>query len=60
MRFGGAMRGRDRTKGMKEANGFTVRQASVDEAATIAHHRRAMFLEMGSACEAALDEMAVR
>lgn len=39
---------------------FTVRRASVDDAATIADHRRAMFLEMQSADEAALDEMAAR
>lgn len=41
-------------------SGFTVRRASVADAPTIAHHRRAMFLEMQSADEAALDKMAAR
>ncbi|HXC96904.1 MAG TPA: GNAT family N-acetyltransferase [Edaphobacter sp.] len=39
---------------------FTVRRASVEDAMTIAAHRRAMFLDMGSAGEEALDEMAAR
>ena len=45
---------------MKLAEGFVVRRACVADARTVAHHRRAMFLEMHSAGEAELDEMAER
>src|SRR5690348_5574252 len=45
---------------MKLTDGFMVRRASVADAATIVHHRRAMCLEMRPADEAALNEMAAR
>jgi GNAT superfamily N-acetyltransferase len=45
---------------MNGTDGFSVQRGSVKDAAVIARHRRLMFLEMGSATEAALDEMAAR
>ena len=45
---------------MSLAQGFTVRRATVEDAAVITAHRRAMFQEMRSAGEAVLDEMAAR
>lgn len=45
---------------MTLAEGFTVRRATVEDAAAITHHRRAMFREMRSASDGVLDEMAAR
>jgi GNAT superfamily N-acetyltransferase len=45
---------------MSLAEGFTVRRATVKDAAVITAHRRAMFKEMRSASDAVLDEMAAR
>jgi len=45
---------------MSLIEGFTIRQATVDDAPTIVAHRRAMFQEMRSATAPVLDEMAAR
>jgi len=40
--------------------GITLRSATVEDARTIAHHRRAMFRDMGYRDDAALDAMAAK
>jgi GNAT superfamily N-acetyltransferase len=39
---------------------YTLRQATVDDAPIIGHHRRAMFLDMGHPADTALDTMSAR